>query len=67
MFFTSIEAEYYVFAALSNGRYRVELRSKNKDVSSIAAKFSGGGHKTSSGCVADNQETIMKIIEYLNK
>ncbi|MCK5806949.1 MAG: DHH family phosphoesterase [Mycoplasmataceae bacterium] len=61
-FFKSIDSEFYVFAAKTNGYYRVGLRSKNKDVSKIAEKFGGGGHKTSSGCIARDKETVVKII-----
>ena len=66
LFFKSVDSEYYIFAVLSNKSYRVELRSKNKDVSATAKKFGGGGHKTSSGCIAASKEIIMKIIEDLN-
>lgn len=36
----------------NSGRYKVSLRSKNGiDVSAIAGKFGGGGHKSAAGCV----------------
>jgi phosphoesterase RecJ-like protein len=39
------------FRELPDGRYRVSLRSKGSvDVSTIAAKFGGGGHECASGC-----------------
>ena len=66
LFFKSIDSEFYVFASKSGDCYRVGLRSKNKDVSLTAKKFHGGGHKTSSGCIAKDKETIMKIIDELS-
>jgi bifunctional oligoribonuclease and PAP phosphatase NrnA len=39
------------FREAADGRYRVSLRSKNKvDVSKIAERFGGGGHRCASGC-----------------
>lgn len=39
------------FRELPNGRFRVSLRSKGAvDVSCIAEKFGGGGHRCASGC-----------------
>jgi phosphoesterase RecJ-like protein len=39
------------FRELTDGRYRVSLRSKGDvDVSKIAAQFGGGGHQCASGC-----------------
>jgi phosphoesterase RecJ-like protein len=42
------------FRELTDGRFRVSLRSKGKlDVSHIAAEFGGGGHTCASGCAVD--------------
>jgi phosphoesterase RecJ-like protein len=39
------------FRELTDGRYRVSLRSKGEvDVAKIAAQFGGGGHQCASGC-----------------
>jgi phosphoesterase RecJ-like protein len=39
------------FRELSDGRYRVSLRSKGAvNVAKIAEKFGGGGHECASGC-----------------
>jgi len=39
------------FRELSDGRYRVSLRSKGHvNVASVAEKFGGGGHNCASGC-----------------
>ena len=39
------------FRELSDGRYRVSLRSKGKiDVAGVAETFGGGGHECASGC-----------------
>jgi bifunctional oligoribonuclease and PAP phosphatase NrnA len=39
------------FRELSDGRYRVSLRSKGKlNVATVAEKFGGGGHECASGC-----------------
>ena len=67
LFFKTLDSEFYVFATKLKSCYRVGLRSKNKDVSATAKKFGGGGHKTSSGCIARDKETIFKIINDLNK
>lgn len=34
-----------------NGTFRVSLRSVEADVSAVAAKFGGGGHKLAAGCI----------------
>ena len=48
---------------------RVSMRSKNTDVSKIAAKFSGGGHKRAAGCtinksILEAKEAIVTAIIY---
>ncbi len=42
------------FRELSDGRFRVSLRSKGRvDVTTVASQFGGGGHRCASGCSAD--------------
>lgn len=42
------------FRELSDGRFRVSLRSKGKvDVATVAERFGGGGHQCASGCALD--------------
>jgi phosphoesterase RecJ-like protein len=39
------------FRELSDGRYRVSLRSKGQlNVATVAERFGGGGHECASGC-----------------
>lgn len=53
----------------SKSNYSISLRSRlpNYDVSKIAAKFNGGGHIMSSGCVIENVKTIEEAIAMLTK
>jgi phosphoesterase RecJ-like protein len=47
------------FREMSDGRYRVSLRSKGKlNVSTIAEHFGGGGHTCASGCSVDGPLSI---------
>jgi bifunctional oligoribonuclease and PAP phosphatase NrnA len=42
------------FRELSDGRYRVSLRSKGKlNVAAVAERFGGGGHECASGCALE--------------
>ena len=54
----------------SNGDIKVNLRSNSYvDVSAVAAKYSGGGHKRASGCIikSENKESLIQdIIDRLN-
>jgi phosphoesterase RecJ-like protein len=52
------------FRELENGNFRVSLRSKNSiDVSEIAGKFGGGGHRNASGCtVAGPLESATNLL-----
>lgn len=55
-----------VFLRLKDDQARVSLRGKNTDVSIIANKFGGGGHKYSAGCsidILDINEAKDKILE----
>lgn len=56
------------FRELSDGRWRVSLRSKGEvNVATVAEYFGGGGHKCASGCSLDGPMgiAIFKIIERL--
>lgn len=65
-FFKENEAEVYVFATRTElPGFRVGLRSKGYDVSKVAEQFNGGGHVTSSGAKAEDEETINKMIEII--
>jgi phosphoesterase RecJ-like protein len=47
------------FRELTDGRYRVSLRSKGEvDVARIAAQFGGGGHQAASGCSLDGPLSV---------
>ncbi len=47
------------FRELTDGRWRVSLRSKGAvDVSCIAARFGGGGHFCASGCALDGPISV---------
>jgi phosphoesterase RecJ-like protein len=50
-----------LFKRQSNGIYRVSLRSKGGiDVRSVAAKWSGGGHKNAAGCTVTGDYQALK-------
>jgi phosphoesterase RecJ-like protein len=47
------------FRELSDGRYRVSMRSKGQlDVAAVAAQFGGGGHACASGCSLDGPLSV---------
>ena len=47
------------FRELSDGRYRVSLRSKGQlNVASVAERFGGGGHECASGCSIDGPLSV---------
>ena len=49
---------------------KVSLRSKNEDISKVAKKFGGGGHKNASGFDIKNgtiEELKFKLLDYLQK
>jgi bifunctional oligoribonuclease and PAP phosphatase NrnA len=53
---------------LSDGRFRVSLRSKGKlDVARVAQSFGGGGHECASGCSIDGPlaHAVGKVLEML--
>ena len=49
--------------------FRVSMRSKNTDVSKVAASFSGGGHARAAGCTLKMgfSEAKMTILDALGK
>jgi bifunctional oligoribonuclease and PAP phosphatase NrnA len=55
------------FRELSDGRFRVSLRSKGQNVAQVAEQFGGGGHECASGCAVDGPLTaaVAKILERL--
>jgi phosphoesterase RecJ-like protein len=47
------------FRELSDGRYRVSLRSKGKlNVATVAERFGGGGHQCASGCALEGPLSV---------
>jgi len=59
-----VTVEVSIFVIELNDGLRVSLRSKNIDVSSLAKKFGGGGHKVAAGFTTNvsNLEEIIDII-----
>ncbi len=61
------EAEVFLlFKPAGKNRVRVNFRSRGKvDVNKVAQMFSGGGHKTASGCSieGDIQEVVRMVVE----
>ena len=58
------------FREEAQGRYRVSLRSKNHyDVSTVAERFGGGGHKNAAGLAVEGsfQEVVEKVVLELEK
>ena len=59
--------EVGIFIKPVDGMYKVSLRSNGKvDVSAVASKFNGGGHKFAAGCkfrVEDDKEVKNKLID----
>src|SRR3984893_961449 len=56
------------FRELSDGRFRVSLRSKGKlDVAVIASTFGGGGHECASGCSVDGplDDAVRQVLSQL--
>jgi phosphoesterase RecJ-like protein len=47
------------FRELSDGRYRVSMRSKGRlNVATVAERFGGGGHQCASGCAIDGPLSV---------
>ena len=58
------------FRELSDGRYRVSLRSKGKlNVARVAEIFGGGGHECASGCAVDGPlaEAVQRVLSHLGR
>lgn len=56
---------YLIVAVQTEFEYRIGFRSKNNfDVSEIAVKFGGGGHRSSAGIRTKDQSNIKEIIDY---
>lgn len=58
------------FRELSDGRYRVSLRSKGKlNVARVAEMFGGGGHECASGCAVDGPlaEAVRQVLSQLRR
>ena len=47
--------------------YKISLRSSKEDISVIAKKFGGGGHKLRAGCEFAHSYTDSEIIEKILK
>jgi phosphoesterase RecJ-like protein len=57
-----------LFRELSDGRFRVSLRSKGRlDVARVAESFGGGGHECASGCSLDGpiDEAVRQVLSQL--
>ncbi len=55
---------------IANGDYKLSFRSKTLDVSKLAEKFNGGGHKNASGailtnCIQNPKNDILKVVKDL--
>ena len=48
------------------GNWRVSLRSADKSIESIAAKYNGGGHANASGCKIASLKVLNKLIKDLD-
>ncbi len=58
------------FRELSDGRFRVSLRSKARlDVARVAEGFGGGGHECASGCSVDGPlaDAVRQVLEMLRR
>jgi phosphoesterase RecJ-like protein len=58
------------FREMSDGRYRVSLRSKGKlNVAHVAESFGGGGHECASGCAIDGPlaNAVREILSQLRR
>lgn len=55
------------FSESESGLVRVEFRSKDINVQTVAAKFGGGGHVHASGCRLDALEDYKYVLDSLDK
>ena len=62
----SVEVSFIV-KQLSSSASKISMRSQSIDVSSICAKFGGGGHKLAAGCIIKSNvvEASQKILDEL--
>lgn len=51
------------FIENKDGSIRVRLRSSKKDISKLAKKYNGGGHKKAAGAIIYNKDKIKEIVE----
>lgn len=56
---------WVVFTERQDGKYRVELRGKTKEINTLAVRHGGGGHPLASGAVADNLAEVQAITQEL--
>ena len=56
---------WVVFTERQDGKYRVELRGKTKEINTLAVRHGGGGHPLASGAVADNFAEVQAITQEL--
>ncbi len=52
---------WVVFTERQDGKYRVELRGKTKEINTLAVRHGGGGHPLASGAVADDEAEVQAI------
>ncbi|RXT57819.1 DHH family phosphoesterase [Lacticaseibacillus chiayiensis] len=58
---------WVVFTERQDGKYRVELRGKTKEINTLAVRHGGGGHPLASGAVADNLAEVQAITQELTQ
>ncbi|MDE3283790.1 bifunctional oligoribonuclease/PAP phosphatase NrnA [Lacticaseibacillus casei] len=56
---------WVVFTERQDGKYRVELRGKTKEINTLAVRHGGGGHPLASGAVADDLAEVQAITQEL--
>ncbi|MFD1429182.1 DHH family phosphoesterase [Lacticaseibacillus mingshuiensis] len=57
---------WVVFTERDDGRFRVELRSKQAPIQPLAIAHGGGGHPLASGAIADDKEEMQAIVQELD-
>lgn len=59
----SVEVGFTLFET-NNGKFKVSLRSKKiVDVSQVAEKLGGGGHKRSAGALIDDKKKVLPLVQ----
>ena len=63
------ETKYAMFASYDaeNKKYRVSLRSKDKDINQIATEHNGGGHAKAAGASATSKKELKEIVNKLKQ